>query len=83
MENVSFTYPAASGPALREVSLEIEAGQVIALVGENGSGKTTLAELPSRLHLPAAADARSSRSWKFRKSRNGSAVVSPGLQRSS
>ncbi len=58
VDNVSFTYPAASGPALREVSLEIQAGQVIALVGENGSGKTTLAKLLSRLYLPAAGTIR-------------------------
>ena len=52
VENVSFTYPAASAPALQDVSLSIEAGRVIALVGENGSGKTTLAKLLSRLYLP-------------------------------
>jgi ATP-binding cassette, subfamily B, bacterial len=52
VHDVTFTYPAASTPALREVSLDIEAGQVIALVGENGSGKTTLAKLLSRLYLP-------------------------------
>lgn len=52
VDNVTFTYPAASTPALRDVSLQIEAGQVIALVGENGSGKTTLAKLLSRLYLP-------------------------------
>jgi ABC-type multidrug transport system fused ATPase/permease subunit len=54
VEDVSFTYPAASAPALRDVSLQIQAGQVIALVGENGSGKTTLAKLLSRLYLPEA-----------------------------
>jgi ATP-binding cassette subfamily B protein len=52
VEDVTFTYPAASAAALRDVSLEIAAGQVIALVGENGSGKTTLAKLLSRLYLP-------------------------------
>ncbi len=52
VENVGFTYPAASMPALQDVSLDIDAGQVIALVGENGSGKTTLAKLLSRLYLP-------------------------------
>ncbi len=52
VEHVTFTYPAADTPALTDVSLEIAAGQVIALVGENGSGKTTLAKLLSRLYLP-------------------------------
>ncbi len=58
VEDVTFTYPAADTPALREVSLTIEAGQVIALVGENGSGKTTLAKLLSRLYLPQAGTIR-------------------------
>ena len=52
VDNVTFTYPAASMAALTEVSLDIASGQVIALVGENGSGKTTLAKLLSRLYLP-------------------------------
>ncbi len=54
VEDVTVTYPAASSPALTEVSLQIDAGRVIALVGENGSGKTTLAKLLSRLYLPDA-----------------------------
>jgi ATP-binding cassette subfamily B protein len=52
VDGVMFTYPAASRPALTDVSLDIRAGQIIALVGENGSGKTTLAKLLSRLYLP-------------------------------
>jgi ATP-binding cassette subfamily B protein len=58
VEDVTFTYPAADTPALRGVSLTIEAGQVIALVGENGSGKTTLAKLLSRLYLPQTGTIR-------------------------
>jgi ATP-binding cassette subfamily B protein len=58
VDNVTFTYPAADSPALREVSLTIEAGQVIALVGENGSDKTTLAKLLCRLYLPQAGTIR-------------------------
>jgi len=54
VEEVTFTYPAATSPALTDVTLDIAAGQVVALVGENGSGKTTLAKLLSRLYLPDA-----------------------------
>ena len=52
VENVTFTYPGARSPALSEVSLEINRGDVIALVGDNGSGKTTLAKLLSLLYQP-------------------------------
>jgi ATP-binding cassette subfamily B protein len=52
VEDVSFTYPSASTPALTDVSMEIGAGEIVALVGENGSGKTTLAKLLCRLYLP-------------------------------
>ena len=52
VDDVSFTYPSATTPAVGGVSMEIGAGEIVALVGENGSGKTTLAKLLCRLYLP-------------------------------
>lgn len=54
LENVSFQYAAGSKPALQDVSLRLEAGEVLVLVGQNGSGKTTLAKLLCRLYDPTA-----------------------------
>jgi len=54
VEHLTFAYPDAARPALDDVSLRIEAGQVVALVGENGSGKTTLAKLLCHLYSPTA-----------------------------
>jgi len=53
-DQVVFGYPGAPAPVLRGVSLEIEAGEMVALVGATGSGKTTLLHLVPRLAEPAA-----------------------------
>jgi ATP-binding cassette subfamily B protein len=57
-DRVTFSYPGAAEPALRDVSVEIERGEVIALVGENGSGKTTLAKIMAGLYRPSAGSIR-------------------------
>lgn len=51
-EDVSFAYPGAERPALRDVGLTIRAGEVVALVGENGAGKSTFIKLLCRLYDP-------------------------------
>ncbi|MGC4809714.1 ABC transporter ATP-binding protein [Micromonospora sp. DT228] len=50
IERVSFSYPGATAPVLREIDLVIEPGETLALVGATGSGKSTLLSLVPRLH---------------------------------
>jgi len=51
-KHVSFRYPGATADALHDISLQIQPGHSLALVGENGSGKTTLIKLLTRLYDP-------------------------------
>ena len=50
-ENISFRYPSApEGFLLNHVSLDVKAGEIVALVGPSGAGKTTLANLTPRFY---------------------------------
>jgi len=51
-DHVMFNYPTGKRKVLKDISITIEPGEVIALVGENGSGKTTLIKLLCRLYDP-------------------------------
>ncbi len=52
LRHVTVRYGGAGEPALRDVSLDVEPGTTVALVGATGSGKTTLVQLIGRLYDP-------------------------------
>ncbi|OUL26881.1 ABC transporter ATP-binding protein [Nostoc sp. RF31YmG] len=51
-EGVNFRYPTSDRQGLKDISLNIQPGEVVALVGENGAGKSTLIKLLCRLYDP-------------------------------
>lgn len=52
IDKICITYPNASQPALKEVSLEVNKGELVAIIGESGCGKTTLLRLIAGLEVP-------------------------------
>jgi subfamily B ATP-binding cassette protein HlyB/CyaB len=52
LEMVNFRYRIDTQPVLRDISLDIPAGQILGVVGSSGSGKSTLARLIQRLYVP-------------------------------
>ena len=53
-ECVSFAYPGTSRLVLEDVSVDLPAGTVVALVGENGAGKSTLVKLLAKMYEPTS-----------------------------
>jgi subfamily B ATP-binding cassette protein MsbA len=51
-DHVSFRYPGAHGPALADVTLDVQPGQTVALVGISGGGKSTFVSLVTRFYDP-------------------------------
>ena len=75
LRDVSYTYPGADRPALRDLNIVIEARTTIGVVGKTGSGKTTLIDVLLGLLAPqagallvdgVAVDARNVRTWQRR-----------------
>lgn len=55
---VSYHYPGAAAPALRDVTLRVARGEIVALTGRSGAGKTTLADILLGLLAPSAGELR-------------------------
>ncbi|MCK8816442.1 ABC transporter ATP-binding protein [Natroniella sulfidigena] len=52
LSDITKTYPGTESPALKDVSFEVEAGQIVTLLGPSGCGKTTLLRLIAGLERP-------------------------------
>jgi ATP-binding cassette subfamily B protein len=58
LDCVSFAYPGTERLVLEDLTLDLPAGAVVAVVGENGAGKTTLVKLLAKLYEPTSGTIR-------------------------
>ena len=56
VKNVTFSYEEEAAPALEDVSLSVQPGEFVAILGHNGSGKSTLAKLLNALYTPTSGE---------------------------
>lgn len=54
LQDVSYAYPGAHGPAVSGISLELRPGTIVGVAGPSGSGKSTLAQILLRLRWPTS-----------------------------
>ena len=78
-DHLTFSYPGANSPALKDVTLTVKKGASIAIVGRNGSGKTTLLSLLPRFFEPDGGaielDGVDVREWPLRRLRRLIGIV--------
>jgi ATP-binding cassette subfamily B multidrug efflux pump len=55
-DNVTFYYPNAASPSLKNVDIEIKEGEIVGIIGGTGSGKTTLMKLLMGFYKPTEGD---------------------------
>jgi ABC-type Fe3+/spermidine/putrescine transport system ATPase subunit len=58
LDHLTKSYPGAARPAVDELSLEIESGEIVALLGPSGCGKTTTLKMVAGLIPPSGGDIR-------------------------
>ncbi len=80
LENVSFRYESEGAPVLQNISLEINVGELVAIVGPTGTGKSTLANLIPRFYDATAGritvDGQDVRDVTFESLRHQIGIVS-------
>lgn len=54
LQNISYTYPQSEKPALKNINLYVERGEIVAFVGPSGSGKSTLKDILALLIQPSS-----------------------------
>lgn len=78
LDNLTFNFPGAL-PLLKNISLKMERGKIIALLGESGVGKSTILQLLQRFYEPVSGNIRVNdlitKSWDLDDYRKGIGVV--------
>lgn len=58
VQNLKKTYPKGNVKAVRDISFDVEGGQIYAILGPNGAGKSTTVKILTTLALPTSGEAK-------------------------